>query len=294
MVSERQKAIFSLVLLAFSFASIGIFIRFLSTGFPLYQQIYLRLFIAFLLGLVFFRRVRLSIFLSLKGKEWGLLLLRAFSMYVIAFILYNRAILLTKYASVGFIGSLPSTAILGVLIFKERLGLKKFLLILAALLGAFLISVKDFSNIFGWGLGETLVLISLFFFSFSYLARRWQSSTLNEQEMTLIQLFLGALMVFLISPLDRGSVLESPWQVSFLLAFILSGLINVANLYLINYSFSRVKAVLAGNILTLEAVFALVWSVLLYREIPGAREFLGGGLILMSVFVMNWLDRDGT
>ena len=165
---------------------------------------------------------------------------------------------------------------------------------MVAFLGALLISVKDFSNILNWGLGETLVLISIFFFSFSYLARRWQSPTLNEQEMTLIQLFLGALMIFIISPLDRGSVLESPWQASFLLAFILSGLINVANLYLINYSFSRVKAVLAGNILTLEAVFALVWSVLLYREIPGAREFLGGGLILMSVFVMNWLDRDGT
>src|SRR3989338_10427928 len=144
MVSERQKAIASLVLLSLSFASIGIFIRFLSTGFPLYQHIYLRLFIAFLLGLVFFRGVRLSIFLRLRSKEWGILLLRALSMYVIGFILYNRAILLTKYSNVGFIGSLPSTAVLGILIFKEKLNIKKFLLILVAFLGALLISVKDF------------------------------------------------------------------------------------------------------------------------------------------------------
>ena len=52
---EHQKGVLALVLLSMVFASMGLFARYLSTGFVLLQQVYLRVFAAFFLGLIVFK-----------------------------------------------------------------------------------------------------------------------------------------------------------------------------------------------------------------------------------------------
>lgn len=84
-------------------------------------------------------------------------------------------------------------------------------------------------------------------------------------------------------PLDNWSY--------FLLAVVASaGLFNVGNLFLTNYGFERVKAVLASNLLTLESLFTVVIGFLFFKELPNIKELLGGVLIIFSVVQMNKLE----
>jgi drug/metabolite transporter (DMT)-like permease len=72
-----------------------------------------------------------------------------------------------------------------------------------------------------------------------------------------------------------------------LFIIILSGLFNVANLFLTNYGFQRVTAVLASNLLTFESLFAIGIGIVLYKEFPTIKELLGGLLIVFSAYRMN-------
>jgi hypothetical protein len=52
--NDRNKGILALILLAFAFASMGLFVRYLQNDFTIIQQTFLRIFAAFILGLVIF------------------------------------------------------------------------------------------------------------------------------------------------------------------------------------------------------------------------------------------------
>ena len=131
--SLYRSGVISLIALAFVYASMGLFVRFLGTSFSIYQQVYLRSFAAFVVGLIVFsRNIRYSSLFKISGREWILLFFRSLSFYVLGVTLFSRAIIATKYGNVSFIGSLPLTALLGVLLMKEKLSWKAFAYIVRA------------------------------------------------------------------------------------------------------------------------------------------------------------------
>jgi len=181
--SDREKGILSLVLLALVFASMGLFARYLATGFLLFQQVYLRMFAALVVGVIVFRKqIDFAKFKRVSAKDWAIIVLRAVCYSLFGIVLFTQAILVTKYANVSFIGALPMTAVLGFILMGEKFTWKKVFYILLAFIGVFLISVKDYSHLLNWGRGEVLALISTVFFSISYVARKWQSNLLNNKE----------------------------------------------------------------------------------------------------------------
>ena len=198
--TEHQKGVSALILLALVFASMGLFARYLSTGFLLFQQVYLRMLAALVVGyLVFRRKVDLSKFTKLSVRDWMIIIFRAVSYSLFGIILFTQAIILTKYSNVSFIGSLPMTAVLGFILLHEKFSLQKLVLVLLAFAGVLLISIQDYSNLLNWGRGEVLTLISTVFFSLSYIARKWQTDVLNNQELTAINFLVAFLAVFLVS-----------------------------------------------------------------------------------------------
>lgn len=200
--TEHQKGVLALIFLALVFASMGLFARYLSTGFLLFQQVYLRMFAALIVGyLVFRKQIDVSKFKKLPAKEWLIIVVRAVSYSLFGIILFTQAIILTKYSNVSFIGSLPMTAVLGFILLREKVTFKKLALVLLAFVGVVLISVKDYSNMFSWGKGEVLTLISTVFFSLSYIARKWQSESLTNKELTVINFLVAFVVVFLASML---------------------------------------------------------------------------------------------
>ena len=264
--SERKQGIIALIFLSFVFASMGIFARYLSTGFLLFQQVYMRMFAALLVGLILFaKKLDFSKIKKIKAKEWWIILLRATSYSLGGIILFTQAIVITKYSNVSFISALPVTAVMGFALLGEMFTFKKLLYVTLAFIGVLLISVTDYSNIFYWGRGEVLTLISAFFFSLSYIARKWQSKLLNNYEMTVINFLFAFLVIFIISLIKGDGLPIDNWHLGLLVAVILAGTFNIVNVFLTNYGFEKVEAVLASNILTLEAFFAVVIGFLLYN-----------------------------
>ena len=164
-------------------------------------------------------------------------------------------------------------------------------MIVLAYIGVVIISVKDLSSPLSFGRGELLSLISSAAFSLSYVARKWQSDYLSDKEISQILLFVGTLVLFMASFLKGEGLPQISWQGVALLSIFLTGLFNAINIFLINFGFKNVKVVLASNILTLEAIFALILAFIFYKELPTLREFFGGILIIGSVIQMNRLKE---
>lgn len=291
--SDQEKGVLSLVLLAIVFASMGLFARFLATGFVLFQQVYLRMLAALVVGLVVFRKdITFSKYLTLSLKDWAIIILRAVCYSLFGIILFTQAILATKYANVSFIGAIPMTAVLGFVLLKEKFTWKKALYILLAFAGVILISVKDYSHLFDWGRGEVLTLISTFFFALSYVARKWQTKKLNNKELTAVNFLVAFLAVFLVSLIKGDGLPVNGWNWTLLLAVIGAGAFNTMNVFLTNYGFQKVEAVLASNILTLESLFAIILGFVFYQEMPFLKDIFGGAIITYAVIAMNKLEAD--
>ncbi len=289
---ERSKGIAALVALALVFACMGLFARTLSTGFTLFQQVYLRVIAAFVFGLLFFYKdVNFSKLKKIVPKEYMLLFFRAACQYLFGVVLFSLAITLTKYSSASFIGALPMTALLGIFLLGEQFSTQKIFLVILAFVGVLLISVKDSFSLFFLGRGEIIMLVATFFFSLGYVARKWHSTLLNNKEITLLILFFALIQVFVSSLLAGENLPISTYQATFIPVVVGAGLFNLANLALINYGFQTVEAVVASNILTLESVFAITIGFLFYQEIPSLREFLGGLIIIGSVIKMNEIEN---
>jgi drug/metabolite transporter (DMT)-like permease len=289
--AEREKGILALILLALVFASMGLFARYLATSFSVYQQVYLRLSAAFILSAVIFKKdVDFSKFKRVSRKDWFIITLRAVSYSVFGIVLFTQGILLTKYSNVSFISALPMTAILGFILLREKFSWEKLGLVLLAFAGVIVISIKDYANLGYWGRGEVVTLISTVFFALSYVARKWQSDFLNNKELTVINFIVASLSVFLVSIFIGEGIPTQGWGGGIIVAVFGAGLFNVLNVFLTNYGFQKVEAVLAGNILTLEAFFAVVLGFVFYKEVPLTKEVLGGLLIIAGVIGMNKLE----
>jgi len=291
--SDREKGIISLVLLALVFASMGLFARYLATGFLLFQQVYLRMLAALLVGIIVFRKqIDFSKFNRVSYRDWVVIILRAVCYSLFGIILFTQAILITKYANVSFIGALPMTAVLGFVLIGEKFTWKKAFYILIAFMGVFLISVKDYSHLFDWGRGEIITLIATVFFSVSYVARKWQSDLLNNKELTVINFLVAFLVVFLVSLFKGDGLPLVGWNWGLLLAVIGAGAFNTMNVFLTNYGFQKVEAVLASNILTLESFFAIILGFIFYKEAPLLKDLFGGIVITYAVIAMNKLEQN--
>src|SRR5258708_6440344 len=291
--SDRKKGVVALVVLAFVFASMGLFVRFLKTDFTILQQTYLRIIDAFLLGMILFYKdldfFKLS---KISKKEWVIILFRTIAVYVLAVTLVSQAVVMAKYSNVSFIEALPMTAILGFIFLKERVTLQKIIYILLGFSGVVLIAVKDYSHLFTWRQGEVLALIACAFFAISYIARKWQGSLLNNKEITVLMFFFASILLFVTSIFLFHEPLPRPtsWSGIIFLIILVGGFFQVVNLFLTNYGFQKVEAVLASNLLMLETVFGVLLGFLFFREIPTLKELIGGLLIVFRAYQMNKLD----
>lgn len=284
---ERTKGILSLILLAFVFATMGIFARYLDLSLELFEQTYLRIGIAFILGIIIFgRNIEWKKFRALPRRDGLILIGRAIALYL-GVVLFTEAILNTKYGNASFIAAAPLLPLFGYLMLRETVAWRTVAYIGLGFVGVLLIAVQDFSML-EFGYGEGMALLSMLAFDMSYVARKWQSEHLNNQESTVFMFAVGALFLFISSmAISEGLPTLGQFTPLVIGTLVVAALFNVANLYLTNYGFARVKVAVAGNLLTLETVFALLYSLFLFGEVPLLREIIGGAIIVLSVILIN-------
>ena len=147
-LSEKHKGFIALVVLAFVFATMGIYARYLQTDFALFQQIYLRVFGAVLLGtIIFWRSLRFKRFLSISKRDWTIIFLRGLT-FGIGVVFFTLAFITTKYSNATFVAAIPLLPILGYFLLGEKISKKKLIYITIGFIGLLIIAVHDFTNIF--------------------------------------------------------------------------------------------------------------------------------------------------
>ncbi len=288
-MSDKVRGVAAALALAFIFSIIGVFARELDVGFTLFQQVYVRIGLAFLLAAaVFAPFVNWRKELRAPLREWALVALRGLFMYV-GVIFHTYGLLNANYGTVAFLTVLPIFPLIGYVVFRERVTVRMWAYIALAMCGALLVGVHDWSTL-SFGTGELAVLVAILFFDFAYVARRWQGNELSNAGMATGMFFFGALAVLLGSVILGEGVPQSglftPWVLVVLLG---AALLNVAHVVLSNYTFSKLSVTLAGTLLMLESVFGLGVSILLYSEYPTTLGLIGAALILFSVYKVNHL-----
>src|SRR3989344_8102830 len=125
-MTEKTKVVLALLGIAFLWALLSLLPRYLSTSFALFQQIYLRFIFGSLFILAFFRnKISFTKMFSLGRRDFLPIFGRAFIYYLLGVSLFTQAIIITKISNVSFIGAVPMTAILGFILFKEKISLER-------------------------------------------------------------------------------------------------------------------------------------------------------------------------
>ena len=291
-LTEREKGIIALVGMALIYGLLPLLPRFLEESLTVFQQIYLRMALGFLLTLVFFhRRVTIKKFLKLSKKELGWVFFRSLLYYSLGVGLYTVAVLHAKISNVIFIEAIPMTALLGFVLLREKITFPKMLLVFISFCGVLLIAVKQIGISFEFGIGELAALASSFFVSLGLITRKWQSTTLNDYETGTLMLFFASFQMVFISLITRESLPIHGWNGTIAFVLLLGGLFNAALSFLLNYSFARVDAVLASNVISLQTLFALIFAYIVFREVPLPRELLGGVVILAGAILLHRYEK---
>ena len=286
--------LFAVATLALIFGLTAIFARYLSTGTKLFEQWYLRYGLMFILSIVVFHRhVNFRKFLNLPPKEWAVILFRAAVGSVLAVSLYTVAAREAKIGVVAFMQVIPSTALLGIVLFHERVSKVRAVTILLAFVGASLVVIGNLHDLTDINIGALWSLASGILFSLQLVTRKWHSKTLNNQELTVAIIGSGFVMNYLLSLVfyHRMFVSTAGWNLQFMTVLLLAGCLGVANIFLINYGFEHVSAVIAGNVLALEAVTGALLGFIIYHETLSLRDIIGGLTILSAVFLTNLLNK---
>ncbi|OGK19556.1 hypothetical protein A3D80_04170 [Candidatus Roizmanbacteria bacterium RIFCSPHIGHO2_02_FULL_40_13b] len=287
--SEREKGIIAVIVLSAVIASMGLFARVLGTKFTPLQQVYLRIGAAFILSIVlFYKNLDFGKLKRVSMNEWALLVVRSAATYLLGVTLFSISVGMAKISTISFIGALPIVALLGVLILKEKLTAQKLIYLIVGLAGVLLISVQDYSNIFSWGTGEILALISSIFLSLGFVLRRKHGNLLNNYEMSTLMFFISTTLLIATSFMLHEELPSiTTWSTLIITTVIGAGIANVAYLFLSNYGFQKIEAVLANNLLIISPLFAITLGLLFYKELPTLKELMGGALIIFSAYGMN-------
>lgn len=272
---------------AVSFALMGVWVRMMSESFTTYQQVFWRfVFAAALCWLVFGMQFKRSTFRGLTAKDWLIYILRSFLNYGLGVLLFTVAVLHADLAQVSFVASLPIEGFLAWLMFKERLDSKALPLILVSVVGLALVTGLSLNGL-QLGIGTVAAIVSMLGFDISYLMVRYHPKNLSNFHNTTLMLTFAWIPPLVLLLATRQSILPASVNTVALIGLIASVVLNITGLYFLNFIFSNLKGYVAGNILLLEGVFALIFGYVFYGEKLSLLELAGAAIIVFCAVVLS-------
>jgi len=188
----------------------------------------------------------------------------------------------TTPAITGFITGLyvVVTPVLASFFLKERLTPAMWGYVLLAVLGLAVLSVQGWSI----GLGEIFVLISAVFFAIHIILLGSWSKNFDAYALTVIQL-IGCALLSAIPATINGYVEPPDLQVWGVIVF--TALFATAIAFVIQtWSQARISTTKVAVILTMEVVFAAVFSVMYGMEPLTLRLAVGGTMVLIAMLAI--------
>ena len=219
--------------------------------------------------------MRINIKLLLKGSVIGTAL-------GLGYIFQTLGLERTTPAITGFITGLyvVLTPLIGALILKEKLTIQAWFYIALATVGLGVLSISGFSI----GTGEFFVLISAFLFAAHILLLSRWSKDFDAYTLTFVQLITCAVVSGI--PASLNGFVAPPdrqvWAVILFTAVFATFFAFVVQ----TWAQARISATKVAVILTMEVVFAALFSVALGAEPLTLRILLGGSMVLIAMIMI--------
>lgn len=188
------------------------------------------------------------------------------------------------------------TAILSFLSKREKKSIKKFVIVIIGMIGAFLVSKITPQQILELSVnsGVFLAFLGGFFYALYLFLKRTEKRNYTPMQ-ALFNTFLFAIPFTLIFGLILGFLVENPLIVDFvspnlyqLTLLILFAVFSTVLPYsLLNYvNVSEVSPTSEGTILLLDPALHVVWATIFFRQYVSLLQYFGIALILISAFAM--------
>lgn len=188
----------------------------------------------------------------------------------------------TTPAITGFITGLyvVLTPVIAYFIFKEHLSRQAWFYVLLATAGLAVLSLKGFAI----GLGEFFVLVSALLFAIHILLLSRWSKGFDAYALTVMQM-IGCSLLSLIPTSIHGYTAPPDRQVWAVILF--TAIFATAIAFVIQtWSQARISATKVAVILTMEVVFAALFSVAMGREPLTVRLLVGGAMVVVAMIAI--------
>ena len=171
------------------------------------------------------------------------------------------------------------------IVFHEKLKMKSIIRAIFVFIGV-LITVPEFSLDNQMTIGILWGMISSFTYAIATMANRYFSKKYTSRVVCIYEQGTAAIVL-----LPSLFLVPAVWRVQDIIGIIIVGCVCTAFAYSFYITAQRrVKAQTAGIIAGMETVYGIFFAFILLREIPTARELIGGAVIL-GVSLITSLDK---
>jgi len=289
-MNKKKLAIIVAVVEALLFVILSVSVRLMGKSFSIPQQMLVRLLGASLLCIIlFYPKIKNIKINEITGKEWFIYIARSFIYYGLSVTLITYALLHTTLGIVSFASSLPIMGLLGYLYYKEKFNIKIIPIILLSVVGLALLSKINLSD-FKLNSGLIAALGSLILFDTAFLMVRLHNKKYTNYQNTAIILAFSWLVPLFTLLLQHKRLWPAHVSLEAYIGLGISIVLNVANLFFLNYIFSNLKAFVAGNILLLEGIFALIVGFIFFNEGVDLLQMVGVLIILGSTVAVSYIE----
>ena len=293
-MNQNTKGILYLLVSAFIYSSLSIFIRFLNAAkVEPSAQTLMRYLFAFLIAGIYFKLSRTKFIFDKKNLL--LLTLAAVFGYALTNFFFTYAIIHTQVSTAMFIfySFAILTPVLAFIFLKEKANKFNFISLTLGLLSLLLLFQPNASAT--WKLGGLFALLCALGQSFYLIARKKLNQYSSQQLMvtnTAAGVITMTLFTLWLAPdffTDKITTLSlQSW-----LAAAIAGAINFFGWLLMSKGFQLVKAATGSLVMLVENVFVVFIGYLFLAEIPTLLTF-AGGLLVIAAAVLVTLKGDNS
>lgn len=281
---NKYKGLWSLLLAGFIFGTFMIWIRLLNKQINVFEQIVLRNAFTLLFSIGAILLVKST---RQAGKVSKLSLLGFGLAVPLSVIFYNLSALSTTVVIAIFsfyAGTIVTGGLIGIFVHKEILTRKAMLSYVLAFLGIAVMAFP-FSEI---GMGLIFGLCAGVFDGISNGLRKSLSGKIPKFQLVLITGIAGVLISGLVLLLNKQDPLNLFNQPSWVyLVGALFGLLLVIVNYLTLVGFQNYDVGLGTIIISVELIFATLFGLLIFKEIPSIKDVVSGLFIIAAILIQN-------
>ena len=228
-----------------------------------------------------------------ERKYWIPLLGFGFFMGFATNFFLNLSIYVSDILAPTIIGaqlSIPFAILLSFIFLKEKVSIKKWILIFTSFFGVFLIGFDPVLT------NEKLALALVTLMSFFYGGSQVFSRYLKELDVVYTNTFMalvGFILLLFFSSIFEGNVKENimmiqinSWILIFHSAIFISIIAHMSIFYLYKtYTVQRIFP-----FYSLFPIFGILQTMILFNEIPTIIILIGGIIVIVSIYLLNKLD----